>query len=75
MAKMETVKYTQRKMYVFKQSLQHAYSWPLHAFFLGTICEETIPWISVVQSMKELGPKYRFSKILKKSTIGRGKRK
>ena len=75
MAKMETVKYTQRKMYVFKPSLQHACFQPSHAFFFATICEEIIPWISVTQSMKELGPKYRFSKILKKSTIGRGKRK
>lgn len=41
---------------------------------LAIICEETIPWMSVVQSMKELGPKCRFSKSLKKSTIGRGER-
>lgn len=59
--------------------LNSLYSMPIPSlcmlFFFATICEETIPWISVVQSMKELGPKYRFSKILKKSTIGRGKRK
>lgn len=81
MAKMETVKYTQRKMYAF-MLLNCLYSVPVSSslclpffFFFPTICEEIIPWISVVQSMKVLGPKYRFSNSFLKSTIGRVKRK
>lgn len=41
---------------------------------LAIICEETIPWMSVVQSMQELRPKCRFSKSLKISTIDRRER-
>lgn len=41
---------------------------------LAISCEETIPWMSVVQSVQELGPKCRFSKSLKKSTIDRRER-
>lgn len=44
-----------------------------YMLFLATIFEETVPWISVVQSMMALGPKCRFIKSLKESKTGRRK--
>lgn len=50
---------------MFLNSLYSTFVSSLCMHFFATICEGIIPWISVVQSMKKLGTKCRFSKSLK----------